>query len=136
MSWNIFALDPGREKCGLAVVADSGEVLWRSIIATVTLGDAIKSAVELYAPRLILLGNGTTSQSARETLLQLFPELPLLMVDEYRTTDAARQLYWEENPPRGWRSLIPLGMQVPPEPVDDYVAVLFARRYLQEQRED
>jgi len=136
LNWNVLALDPGREKCGLAVVSSAGEVLWRSIIATDILSEALKSAVELYAPRLILLGNGTTSQSDRETILQIFPELPLEMVDEYRTTDAARKLYWEENPPKGWRSLLPLGMQVPPEPVDDYVAVLFARRYLQEQREE
>lgn len=134
-AWCIAALDPGREKCGLAVLSSEGEVLWRTIVKTLELKEALESAVALYGPRLILLGNGTTSQSAREIIMSVFPELPLELVDEYRTTDEARKLYWAENPPQGWRRLLPLGMQVPPEPVDDYVAVLFARRYLKEQKE-
>ena len=34
------------------------------------------------------------------------------------------------NPPRGWRRLLPVSMQMPPEPYDDYVAVILAQRFL------
>ena len=35
----------------------------------------------------------------------------------------AKGEYWKANPPNGWRRLIPVTMQVPPVPVDDFVAV-------------
>ena len=57
-------------------------------------------------------------------------EIPVEIVDEYRTTDDARRAYWKAHPPRGWRRFLPTGMQVPPVPVDDFVAVLLAQRYL------
>ena len=53
-----------------------------------------------------------------------------MVVDEYRTTEMAKKEYWKVNPPRGLKKLIPLGMQVPPVPVDDFVAVILARRYI------
>ena len=52
------------------------------------------------------------------------------VVDEYRTTDEARKLYWKIHPPRGLWRLVPTTMRVPPVPVDDLVAVILARRYL------
>ena len=51
----------------------------------------------------------------------------LAVVDEYRTTDAAREEYWRIHPPAGWRRLVPRGMLVPPEPVDDLAALILAR---------
>ncbi|HKM17981.1 MAG TPA: pre-16S rRNA-processing nuclease YqgF, partial [Limnochordia bacterium] len=34
------------------------------------------------------------------------------------------------HPPRGWRRLLPVSLQTPPVPIDDYVAVILAQRYL------
>ena len=56
------------------------------------------------------------------------------MVDEYNTTQLAKGEYWKANPPRGLKKLIPITMQVPPVPVDDYVAVILARRYIANNR--
>ena len=61
---------------------------------------------------------------------EMLPEVPVEIVDEYRTTDDARRVYWKAHPPTGWRRFLPTGMQVPPVPVDDFVAVLLAQRYL------
>ena len=58
----------------------------------------------------------------------------LEVVDEYYTTQLARKEYWQARPPKGWRRLLPVSMQVPPEPVDDFVAVLLAQRYLNSRR--
>jgi hypothetical protein len=51
------------------------------------------------------------------------------VVDETDTSYRARALYFADHPPRGWRRLVPLGLQLPPRPIDDYAALLIARRY-------
>ena len=56
--------------------------------------------------------------------------LPIHLVDEYETSREARGLYFAEHPPRGWRRLVPLGLQLPERPIDDYAAILIARRFL------
>ena len=125
---NIMAVDPGRDKCGLAVIDGQGKVLWRRVIET---GDLEKIAQERageFAPACLILGNGTTSKAAEGRLQAALPDLALKVVDEYRTTEEAKKLYWQVNPPKGWRKLLPVTMQVPPEPVDDLVAVIPARR--------
>ena len=78
-----------------------------------------------------MLGNGTTSKEARRRIEEAVPDLCIVLVDEYRTTDMAKRAYWQARPPRGWRRLLPVSMLVPPEPVDDFVAVILARRFLE-----
>ena len=126
----VAAIDPGREKCGVAVVDEDGRVLEQAVIATVLLADEMTARVKEFRPERILLGNGTTSRTAEETIREAIPDVPVEIVDEYRTTDDARIAYWKANPPSGWRRFFPTSMQVPPAPVDDYVAVILARRYL------
>ena len=126
----VAAIDPGREKCGVAVVDEDGRVLEQAVIATVLLADEMTACVKEFRPERILLGNGTTSRTAEETIREAIPDVPVEIVDEYRTTDDARIAYWKANPPSGWRRFFPTSMQVPPAPVDDYVAVILARRYL------
>ena len=96
----------------------------------VDVADEIAARVHKFAPEAIVLGNGTTSRSAEETLRTALPDVPIEIVDEYRTTDDAKIAYWKANPPKGWRRFIPTTMQVPPDPVDDYVAVILAQRFL------
>ena len=130
----VAAIDPGREKCGVAIVAEDGEVLEQSVVATVWLADEMAERVRRFSPERILLGNGTTSRAAETKIRENLPDIPIEIVDEYRTTDDARRAYWKANPPTGWRRFFPTSMQVPPEPVDDYVAVLLAQRYLINRR--
>ena len=130
----IAALDPGREKCGLAVLARAGDgaprVLLQRVIETRALEREVKEAFTALSPALLVMGNGTTSKEARARLARAFPALPVAVVDEYRTTDLARGEYWRAHPPRGLRRLLPTSMQVPPVPVDDFVAVLLGTRFL------
>ena len=130
----VAAIDPGREKCGVAVVEESGNVLEQSVVATARLADDMAERARRFAPELILLGNGTTSRAAEGILREALPDIPVEVVDEYRTTDDARRDYWKANPPTGWRRFVPTGMQVPPVPVDDFVAVILARRYLSKRQ--
>ena len=126
----VAAIDPGREKCGVAIVDEAGQVLDQAVIVTARLADELMARVKDFRPDRILLGNGTTSQAAEETVRAAVPGIPVEIVDEYRTTDDAKIAYWKAHPPTGWRRFLPTSMQVPPVPVDDFVAVILAQRYL------
>ncbi|SEH24689.1 hypothetical protein SAMN05216583_10643 [Selenomonas sp. KH1T6] len=128
LSMNIMALDPGRDKCGLAVLNGQGEILWRQVIETRALEEFAIARAREHDPVCLIMGNGTTSKEAEGRLKKALPEMTLKVVDEYRTTEEAKKLYWQVNPPKGWRRFLPVTMQVPPEPVDDLVAVILARR--------
>ena len=130
----IAALDPGRDKCGFAVLNDDGKILCQRVIVTENLMTEVNAAKADYGFSRLVIGNGTTSKIAQGRL-QDVPELMVLVRDEYRTTELAKGEYWKANPPNGWRRLIPVTMQVPPVPVDDFVAVILARRFLQEEQQ-
>ena len=130
MSRRVLAIDPGREKCGVAVLASDGRVLVQEVVATAALDAAVGELIRAYEPNVIM-GNGTTSADAKKRVEAL--GVPVTLVDEYRTTDAAKCAYWKAHPPRGWRRLVPRGMLVPPVPVDDFVAVILAQRFLEKR---
>lgn len=130
MSRPVLAIDPGREKCGVAVLASDGRVLVQRVVTTAALDAAVGALIRAYEPNVIM-GNGTTSADAKKRVEAL--GISVTLVDEYRTTDAAKCAYWEAHPPRGWRRLMPRGMLVPPVPVDDFVAVILAQRFLEKR---
>ena len=129
----VLAVDPGSGKCGLAVVEKSGSsdaILFRAICKTQDLPSALKKAAEEFAPNLIVVGNGTNSKAIQSTIREALPGRALLILDEKDTTIRARERYWQHTPRRGWRRLLPSSLQVPPVPVDDFVAVILAERAL------
>ena len=130
MSRRVLAIDPGREKCGVAVLASDGGVLVQRVVMTAALDATVGTLIRAYEPNVIM-GNGTTSADAKKRVEAL--GVPVTLVDEYRTTDAAKFAYWKAHPPRGWRRLVPRGMLVPPVPVDDFVAVILAQRFLEKR---
>lgn len=124
----ILAIDPGRSKCGVAVCA-GGAVLAR----TVTAPEALPALLEDWQPRFavteIVLGNRTGARDVLDAI-RAGARVPITMVDEAGTTLRARARYFAEHPPRGWRRLLPRTLLTPPEPFDDYVAVLLAEEAL------
>lgn len=133
MKNEILAIDPGREKTGIAILKNS-DVLEHKIINSEELVQIIKSLLEKYIIKTIVMGNGTSSKKKYDLLKREFIDRDIVLINEYRTTDEARKLYFQENPPKGWKKLIPLGMQVPPVPVDDYAAIVIGRKYLKDNR--
>jgi len=126
----VVAVDPGRHKCGLAVF-DHGQLVKQDVVARSDVMAAIEPL--LTAGSLVVVGDRTGSKKFVSEICSRFGimESRIVLVDEHRSSEEARRRYWRENRPRGLRKLLPLGMQVPPEPVDDYVAVLLGERYLQ-----
>lgn len=133
MKNEILAIDPGREKTGIAILNNS-DVLEHKIINSEELVQTIKSLLEKYIIKTIVMGNGTSSKKKYDLLKREFIDRDIVLINEYRTTDEARKLYFQENPPKGWKKLIPLGMQVPPVPVDDYAAIVIGRKYLKDNK--
>ena len=133
MNDEILAIDPGREKTGIAILKNS-DVLEHKIINSEELVQIIKSLLEKYIIKTIVMGNGTSSKKKYDLLKREFIDRDIVLINEYRTTDEARKLYFQENPPKGWKKLIPLGMQVPPVPVDDYAAIVIGRKYLNDNK--
>ena len=127
----IAAVDPGREKCGVAVVALDGAIIKRLVVPTPALQEEIASILTTGKIQVLLCGNGTGSTEQAAMLQELAEQhkAQFLVVDEKHTTEEARKLYWQQQPPQGWRRLLPTTMQTPPVPVDDYVAVLLAWKY-------
>ena len=133
MNDEILAIDPGREKTGIAILKNS-DVLEHKIINSDELVQIIKSLLEKYIIKTIVMGNGTSSKKKYDLLKQEFIDRDIVLINEYRTTDEARKLYFQENPPKGWKKLIPLGMHVPPVPVDDYAAIAIGGKYLKDNK--
>jgi len=126
----ILAIDPGRDKCGLAVVTLAGEALAQEVIPAGALAGRARELAERYDFAVIVVGDRTGADAALDTLESALPEIETAVVDEHRSNEEARRFYFREHPPRGWRRLIPSTLQTPPHPYDDYVAVILARRYL------
>ncbi len=125
-----LGIDPGTHKAGFAIVADrEGSPLSLGVEQVPALLARLRTIVPWHGVRAIALGKGT---HASELMRQLSVfALPIHLVDERETTLNARALYFADHPPRGWRRLLPLGMQLPPRPIDDYAALLIARRFLE-----
>ena len=134
----VLAIDPGRSKCGLAVVTSSDhplpnsksfDILHQSVVSRSDIKMAISSLIESYSPCVIIIGDGTSSSQLAQEITELnFAKVEF--VDEKFTSIAARKRFFIENPPRGFRKLIPTSFQTPSRPYDDYVAVILAEIYL------
>jgi len=124
----IIGVDPGRDKCGVAVLNSEGDVKFSKVISTNELELTLQKLAARFDVKLLILGNGTTHLDAENKIKAL--NLPVEVVDEKFTTEQARKLYWKKNPPKGWRKFLPTSMQVPPEPVDNLVAEILVLRHL------
>lgn len=128
----VIAVDPGREKCGIAVVHQETGVVYKNVVAAGTIVQAVQQLAELHAINTVIIGDRTGSKATRVALERITvngKSLIVISTDEHRSSEEARRRYWQENPPGGLKRLIPTTMQSPPGPIDDYVAVILAERY-------
>jgi RNase H-fold protein (predicted Holliday junction resolvase) len=125
----VLGIDPGTRKVGFALVENAeSPAIARGIEPLETLLERLRPLLEDHPVRAIALGSGTNVQRLQRMLAVL--GAPLHIVDETDTTYRARALYFADHPPRGWRRLLPIGLLLPPGPIDDYAALLIARRYI------
>ncbi len=132
----LLAVDPGREKTGVALAKLEGTQatpLFLRVLPTASLQEDLAklaaSVEEMKELTTLVLGDGTNHKTVAAVLTALWPALPLHMVEEGHSTEEARQLYFEMRPPEGWRKLLPRGLLVPKEPLDAHAALVLARRF-------
>ena len=124
----VLAVDPGRSKAGYAIVTTEGAAIVQGVESLEMLPSRLEGVLALHRVDAIALGSGTNGRRVRD-LLERFG-LPIHWVDEFETSRSARRLYFAEHPPRGWKRVVPIGLQLPGRSVDDYAAVAIARRFL------
>lgn len=124
----VLGVDPGTRKAGYALVGADGRICDRGVEEIGRLPERARMLMDGHQVVAIALGSGTNANGLLGELSAL--GVPVALVDERETTLRARALYFADHPPQGWRRLLPISMQVPPRPIDDYAAALIARRYL------
>ena len=130
-----LGIDPGRSKTGLALVNGVGKIVKLHIAESQNIDNEIVEFIKNSCPVHIVLGNGTNSRNIGESIKRVLPDVMVAVVEEAHSTEEARTLYWQENPPKGLKKLIPLGLLVPPVPLDAYAAVILVRRFLEDNHE-
>ena len=130
-----LGIDPGRSKTGLALVNEACKIVKLHIAESQNIDNEIVEFIKNRCPVHIVLGNGTNSRNIGESVKRVLPDVLIAVVEEAHSTEEARTLYWQENPPKGLKKLIPLGMLVPPVPLDAYAAVILVRRFLEDNYE-
>jgi len=135
----VIAVDPGRSKCGVAVVSPRpghprALVHWRSVEPTLRVVERVAELTETWQPRVVLVGDGTQGRSVLRGLRFRLPEaVPVLPVPEENTSRRARERVVQDSLPRGIARLVPRGMRVPNQPWDDVVAILLAEDWFARQ---
>jgi RNase H-fold protein (predicted Holliday junction resolvase) len=128
IQFTVLAIDPGSMKCGLAVVTNQMTVLNKMTVDLQGLIDTVRRLCAEYSVPVIVIGDRTHSKKIFTNLTALL-QLPIVMVDEDRSSLEGRYRYLKENS-RGLSKILPIGLRVPREPYDDYVAVILAERFL------
>lgn len=130
----MIAIDPGSDKCGVAVVRRDGHILCRAVIDAHELHETIRDLLTRYKLAVFVLGDRTGSRWALSVLARCCgegggPGTEVFLVDEHLTSVEARRRYLKEHPGRGITRFIPPGLRVPDRPYDDYVAIILAERF-------
>lgn len=134
----ILGVDPGRSKCGLAVVAINGACITRRVVPVTQVEEVAKELLKAYSPQVVVLGDRTGAEDFRRRIEQVLAmsgrRTTVTMIDEHRSSEEGRHRYLVDNR-RGWRRFVPIGLQSPSRPFDDYVAEVLALRYLAKSTE-
>lgn len=126
MVW--LGFDPGKDKCGAAVVDATGRALHWEVVPSAQVLERLPQLVADWQVQQIVMGDRTMAKQWQQKLAVL--GLPMALTDEHNSSLEARGLYWEMYPPQGLQKLVPEGMRLPPRPIDDLVAIILVRRYL------
>lgn len=128
----ILGFDPGRRKCGLAVMGVDRTVRFHQVVTTEAAIATIQTLRQQFPISLLIMGDQTTAKDWKHKLSQDLPDpLRIVLVDERYSTLEARDRYWQMYPPKGIFRLLPQSLRSIPRPIDDIVAILLIERYLE-----
>ncbi|MEO0771357.1 MAG: pre-16S rRNA-processing nuclease YqgF [Cyanobacteria bacterium J06649_4] len=126
----LLGFDPGKDKCGLAVVGLDRMLHYHEVVAVNAINSTIQTLRQKYSISSIVMGDQTGSKRWKQELACL-PNAPrITLVDERYSSLEARDRYWQMYPPTGIGKLLPQSLRSIPRPIDDIVAILLVERYL------
>jgi RNase H-fold protein (predicted Holliday junction resolvase) len=129
LSSPILGFDPGRDKCGVAIVSTDAQIYEQAVVSAEDAITTIQNWMQQYRIQTVVMGNQTTAKQWRKALEQSL-SVQAVLIDERYSTLEARDRYWALYPPQGLTRLLPKGMREVPRPIDDIVAVILVERYL------
>lgn len=128
----LLGFDPGRQKCGLAVMGVDRNLFYHKVISALETIATIQALRQQYPISLLIMGDQTSAKDWKQKLnADLEDPLRIVLVDERYSSLEARDRYWQMYPPQGINRLLPLGMRSVSRPIDDIVAILLIERYLE-----
>lgn len=125
----IVAIDPGRDKCGVAVVDYERHVLYQAVVPIDDVAALLLPLAREQGISRVVVGDRTGTSDIIRRLRNAGLELDIKLVNEHLSSDEGRKRFFDENPPMGWRRLLPKTMLFPDRPYDDYVAIILAERF-------
>ncbi|MGI6082837.1 MAG: pre-16S rRNA-processing nuclease YqgF [Limnochordia bacterium] len=133
---HVIGIDPGRQKYGIAVMTMSGRPVLRRVVPVESFESVFSHLLREYRPKVVVVGDRTAADQCHERLENLIRAIDypvqIETVAEHCSSEEGRRRYLIEHR-KGWRRLVPLGLQWPNEPYDDYVAEVLVLRYLQQE---
>jgi RNase H-fold protein (predicted Holliday junction resolvase) len=139
----IVAVDPGREKCGVAVVTGDLELISKEIVSREEAVHRVLELAKKHGADKVVLGDRTGSREfageiakakrvcSRSINNQEHSSPEIVFIDEHMSSMEGRRRYLLDHPLPGLGKLIPVSLRTPGEPFDDYVAVILAERFFQ-----
>ncbi len=125
-----FGFDPGKDKCGLAIVSADGQPLRHDVIASDRAMATLKAWSQEFVIPTLILGDQTGSKQWRSKIQAVLPDLDIQVIDERFSSQEARDRYWDVYPASGLQKLVPRRMRTPPRAIDDLVAIILVERFL------
>ena len=122
----ILAIDPGKDKCGLAFFNKDGKVVEQKIIKR---HDLFRQLAH-YQVTTLVIGDSANGREINRELAHHHSPAKIVLFPEQNTTRQAKEAYWRAHPPQGWRRFVPTSFLSVPVPVDDYAAAIIGERYL------
>lgn len=126
----VLAVDPGSQKCGLAVVDQQGTVFEKMIIPTMELSKTVSVIMDNFQISQFVVGDRTNSKEICNMLKPF--DLSIEMIDEYNSSLEGRKRYLKDHC-RGLMRFVPIGLRFPDKAFDDYVAVILAERFFKKK---
>lgn len=128
----ILGFDPGRRKCGLAVMGVDRTLRYHEVVSTEAAIATIQTLRQRFPISMVVMGDQTTAKEWKQKLTESFDEpLRIILVDERYSSLEARDRYWQMFPAKGLYRLVPQSFRRIPRPIDDIVAILLIERYLE-----
>jgi hypothetical protein len=111
-----LGFDPGKDKCGLALVDSQKIIHWHEVILTAKVTATLETIRQTIPIDCVILGDQTHSKYWQNILQTTLPSLKIVTIDERYSSLEARSRYWNCIPPPYGNGLFPKAYDSRPDP--------------------